>query len=556
MNRALRLLLVEDSARDARVLTELLKDATTPHPPQLTHVSSLKQAINHIASQDCDCVLLDLHLPDSDGIEGVDRLRELNAMVTIVVLTGHDDQQTALAALRCGAQDYVVKGKHDGDSLLLLLRHSVERDQLVIALNQQSQRDYYRASHDALTGLPNRLLFEDRLHTAISQSQRQGQPSVVCFVDLDGFKAVNDVHGHACGDALLQKVAQTLQDTVRAGDTVARLGGDEFAVLLTHAEDAAQVAQRMVQSVAAIDRIGEARVQIGASIGLAQHPLHGQDSEQLLANADQAMYQAKLAGKGQCCFYKAGSKLLHTEATKTLDLDTLHLHFQPWYQTGGAQCMGLEALIRRHGASAADAVLREAEHSQLLPLLGAWVLSNAARQWLVAAARGQAPPRLAINITATEAERRDYAATVLGLLRDLNMPAAALQLELPEDALIAGTPALLGNLHLLREQGVHIAVDRFGRHQAALGRLESLPVNVVKLDARHVQALRTQAAARAFMDGVTGYVQALGHELIICGVETQADLDNLGGLTHTGLQGFGLAAPAADTTLRASLLPC
>lgn len=559
MNTVLRLLLVEDAPRDARVLREMLADVDGMPPPKLHHVSTLAQAEAALAVASYDCILLDLQLPDSEGVQGVDRIREHYREVTLVVLTGNTDQQSALIALQHGAQDYVIKGTLDAEALLRLLRHAVERNRLVIEIERAQQRDYHRASHDPLTGLPNRQLLTDRVRTALAQ--RSSGQLVVCFIDLDGFKRVNDLHGHATGDALLIAVAAALQEATRAGDTVARVGGDEFAVLLTQARDAdeaAMVAQRMVQRVAALTHIDGKRVHIGASIGLALHPIHGRDCAQLLASADRAMYRAKAAGKGQLRFCTPDEYPITSPLLPGLDVTALKLCYQPWYDMPSRSCRGLEALIRLDGHSAADSALAQAQQRQALPLLGCWVLEQACRNWLALAATQAAPPRLAINISAMELECPDYASTTLQLLSALAMPCHVLQLEVTEDDLVNAPRdgALLQNLTALRRHGVRIALDRFGRNQAALGQLANLPVDVVKLDVRYVRELRTQPTTQAFLAAVIGYVRALGREVIICGVETAADLQNLNPLEPHQVQGFGLALPRPDSRPLPSLLPC
>lgn len=559
MNTVLRLLLVEDAARDARALREMLADVEVMPAPLLKHVSTLAEAERALAAAAYDCILLDLRLPDGEGVGNVDRIRTHHREVTLVVLTGNSDQQSALVALQHGAQDYVIKGTLDGDALMRLLRHAVERNRLVIEMERARQLEYHRASHDPLTGLPNRQLFADRVRTAVAQ-RRNGR-LVVCFVDLDGFKTVNDLHGHAAGDALLIAVAAALQDAVRAGDTVARLGGDEFAVLLTQARDADEaslVAQRMVQRVAALTSIAGKAIQIGASIGLALHPAHGRDCGQLLGSADRAMYRAKAAGKGQWRFCAPLEDQIGPALSPDFDMGALRLCYQPWFDARSRACMGVEALVRLDGHAAADKVLEQAQQQQAMPLLGGWVLEQACRNWLALAAQGRAPPRLAINISAAELECRDYAATMLRLLDGLGMPCPALQLEIAEDDL-AETPessALLQNLCALRSHGVRIALDRFGRHQASLGRLSTLPLDVVKLDVRHVRELRTQPATRAFLISVIGYALALGRETVLCGVETADDLANLVPLSPVCVQGFGLAEPHPAAAAEPCLLPC
>ncbi len=558
MNTVLRLLLIEDAARDARALREMLADVEGTPPPQLHHVSTLAQAELALAMAEApyDCILLDLRLPDSEGVQSVERIRQQHREVTLVVLTGNSDQQSALIALQHGAQDYVIKGTLDAEALMRLLRHAVERNRLVIALDRARQAEYHRATHDPLTGLPNRLLFSDRVRTALAQ--RRNGKLVLCFIDLDGFKRVNDQHGHGVGDSLLKAVAAALQETVRTGDTVARLGGDEFAVLLTQARDAdeaALVAQRMVERVATITEIDGKALTIGASVGLALHPLHGLDCEQLLASADRAMYRAKTAGKGQWRFCTPIQISAAAALPKGLDLQSLKLCYQPWYDTQSRECMGLEALIRLEGDHVADTALLLAQTQQALPQLGSWVLEQACRDWL---ALPRPPAHLAVNISAAELGRRDYVSSTLRLLQELGMPASALQLEIAEDELAdaAEQSPLLQHLHCLRGHGVRIALDRFGRHQAALGRLASLPVDVVKLDVRHVRELRTEPLARAFLASVLGYASALGRQTILCGIEEAADLSNLGVLAPGHIQGFGLARPAETGEPRPCQLSC
>lgn len=556
MSEALRLLLIEDAARDARALREMLADVEDTPPPLLRHVGTMAAAERALATEPFDCILLDLRLPDSEGVESVQRIRQQHREVTLVVLTGNSDQQSALVALQHGAQDYVIKGTLDAAALMRLLRHAVERNRLVIGMERARQAEYHRATHDPLTGLPNRPLFNDRVRTALAQ-RRSGQLAL-CFVDLDGFKAVNDQQGHAAGDALLRAVAVALQEAVRAGDTVARLGGDEFAVLLTQARDAdeaALVAQRMVERVAALSGLDAGTRQIGASIGLALHPADGSDCEQLLASADRAMYLAKAAGKGQWRFCTPGPGVSATTRPSGFDTGALTLCYQPWYDARSRRCSGLEALIRLDGHSSADTALKQAEVQQSLPRLGRWVLQQACSDWL---ALPSPPAQLAINISAVELGSRDYADSTLRLLQHLGMPATALQLEIAEDEIAdaADTSPLLQQLASLRRHGIRIALDRFGRSQAALGRLASLPVDVVKLDGRHVRELRSGPLARAFIHSVLGYASALGHDTILCGVENDSDLANLHQLPAGFIQGYGLAPPLAPGASHVSRLPC
>ena len=293
---SLRVLVVEDSVADARLLREALKDAGAQI--ELNFVSTLAEAEQSVRGGPYDCVLLDLGLPDANGVDNVQRIRAANRGQTVVIMTGLDSEEAALGTLQRGAQDYLVKGRYDGAFIVRVIRRAMERNRVLNEVDQLREYQYYVATHDALTGLPNRQLFEDRAQSALAQAQREGFTFAIGYVDLDGFKPVNDTHGHAVGDALLRAVGQALSESVRATDTVARVGGDEFLLLLTplkgHAEDEAEAtARRLREKIRALRTIEGREISVSASIGLAFYPQQGRTLETLLICADQAMYAAK-----------------------------------------------------------------------------------------------------------------------------------------------------------------------------------------------------------------------------------------------------------------------
>lgn len=562
MSECLRLLLVEDSVRDAHLLRAQIKNITGGQLIELQHVQSLAEAVKALGEPH-DCVLLDMNLSDGAELEGVDLIRRLAPSLPIVVLTGLEDEQLAQRALRHGAQEYLVKGHHDGDALVRRVQHAITRHRLMVDLEQQRQRDYHRASHDPLTGLPNRPLFLDRLKTAVAQAQRHRSMVVVGFLDLDGFKTVNDRYGHALGDALLCRVANVLSECLRAGDTVARLGGDEFVLLLTqphNAQEAGVAASRILSALTTITEIDGQPVTIGGSLGLALFSDQTLDTssesaqrpETLLLQADHAMYHAKAAGKGQWRLHGETHAMPH--AIGPWRHDQLQLSLQPWYELRTRRCAGLEVCVRlAHEKSGAEPVLRAAGDE--LPALGHWVLTEAFRLWNGWFARGIAPPCLAINVAAAELEQRDYAETTLRLLKSMAVPTPVLQLEISEDVLGAAEHdgTLMRNLRTLRQQGVHAALDQFGRRQAALAAIADWPVNVIKVDRRCVHALRDTPHQSTLLAGIAAYAQALGHELIFCGVETDDDLANLAPFIAAMAQGYGLQKPMSAREFDAHL---
>lgn len=294
----LRILVVEDSAADARLLKETVADAGPKASLDLTVVPTLTEAEAAVRNGNYDCVLLDLGLPDATGHDNVQRLRAANRWQTIVIMTGLDSEETALGNLQRGAQDYLVKGRTDGDELVRIIRRAIERNRVLSEVDRLREEQYFQATHDGLTGLPNRQLFTERARLLLSSSDRYGQAFAVGYLDLDGFKEINDQYGHALGDAVLRAVAKALRSVMRDSDTVARVGGDEFLLLLAPIQGAAQAEQaalRVRDRIAEIKVVDGQAVNIAASIGLAYYPRDGRTLDQLVARADQVMYANKKA---------------------------------------------------------------------------------------------------------------------------------------------------------------------------------------------------------------------------------------------------------------------
>jgi diguanylate cyclase (GGDEF)-like protein len=283
-----RVLLVEDDPGDARLVAEMLRDAEAIDVALVRH-PRLEPAVEPASLDIADLVLLDLTLPDAVGLEGLRRLRTLAPDLPVVVLSGLSDEAVAMQAVQLGAQDYLIKGNVDSAQLTRSIRYAVERKRAEVRLARL-------ALHDPLTGLPNRLLLDDRLDHALTRRRRTGQVALF-FIDLDGFKAVNDAHGHAAGDELLVQVAERLREGLRAGDTVARLGGDEFVVLCEDVNDVdatIALADRMAVRLADPYALSVGPVRVSAAVGVAV--AGDDDAPSLLRRADAAMYAAKRSG--------------------------------------------------------------------------------------------------------------------------------------------------------------------------------------------------------------------------------------------------------------------
>ena len=285
----LKILLVEDNPGDARLVIELLRDGPGL-APDVRHVTTIAAAGESLADESYDVVLLDLSLPDGNGITTVRRIRTFAPHVPVVVLSGLGDEESAIAAVSEGAQDYLLKSELDDVRLVRSLRYAVRRH----------ERLHRIAYFDSLTDLPNRDLFRDRATQALGRAQRNDEKGALLFIDLDSFKRINDTFGHDAGDMVLRAAADRIRAALRASDIAARHGGDEFTVLLPSIacyDDANLVAQKLLHSIGAPLTIAGDDVMLGASIGIALYPLNGSDFDALAAHADAAMYHAKRHGR-------------------------------------------------------------------------------------------------------------------------------------------------------------------------------------------------------------------------------------------------------------------
>jgi diguanylate cyclase (GGDEF)-like protein/PAS domain S-box-containing protein len=417
------------------------------------------------------------------------------------------------------------------------------------------------ASTDSLTGLPNRTLFEDRMGQLLTFSARQNSSFAVLFIDLDHFKQVNDALGHHAGDQLLQAIAQRLQQAVRAQDTVARLGGDEFVLLLpsTGRADALALAAKIHDHLTEpLDLSGRDRFVPEASIGLAMYPEDGETADQLVSNADTAMYAAKMAGRCRTVSYTATMSQDNARAFAVqLELQTalkerqLRLHIQPKFELDSLKVVGAEALVRwakpGHGLVLPDDFLAVAERSGLMRELDAWVLEQAVELVGMWTSSGLWPVgwSLSVNQSATAVSHRSYATLLGQALGTHQVPPAALEIEIREGALVKPEPELLLQLTDLQALGVSLCIDDFGTGYSSLSYLQSLPVSTIKIDRTFVQDMLVEESNRVLIDAMIELGHKLGHTMVAEGVETPEQQKALLKLGCENAQGH-LLGPAVD----------
>ncbi|MGB6200869.1 MAG: EAL domain-containing protein [Candidatus Acidiferrales bacterium] len=675
------LLLVEDSPGDARLLREMLNDQRSSHMTELIHAESMSDAEGHLAARPFDIVLLDLGLPDAQGLSALRRARAAAPRVPVVVLTGYDDETLAAEALQEGAQDYLIKGQIDPRGLLRALRYAVERKAMEEALFVEKERaqvtlncigdavicsdaagnitflnlvaekmtgwprgeaagrpmaDVLRildtetrltvpnpmimavkedrtvhlpsncilvrrdgfetpiedsvapihdregradgavvvfrdvsaaramalqmihsAHHDYLTGLPNRMLLRDRVDQVISLAHRHAKKVAILFLDLDGFKHINDSLGHAVGDSLLQSITQCLVECVRGSDTVSRQGGDEFVVLLSEVEqpeDAAITARRMLHAVAEVHPVGQHFLHITTSIGVSVYPDDGLDSETLIKNADTAMYQAKENGRQSYQFFKPAMNVRAVErqsieeALRTaLDRNELSLHYQPKINLRTGAITGAEALIRwthpTRGPVPPGQFIPVAEDCGLILPIGNWVLREASKQaraWLDA---GLPLGSIAVNISAMEFRHEDFLEGIFAALEDTGLLPQYLELELTESVLMKHAESATSVLRTLRANGVQLAIDDFGTGFSSLSYLRRFPIDCLKIDQSFVRQISTAPDETTIVTAIISMGRSLNLRVVAEGVETPEELSFLQAHQCDEAQGYYFGRP-------------
>jgi diguanylate cyclase (GGDEF)-like protein/PAS domain S-box-containing protein len=417
----------------------------------------------------------------------------------------------------------------------------------------------HAAEHDSLTGLPNRLLLNDRLGQAIALARRNKTLVAVIFLDLDGFKHINDSLGHLIGDKLLQSLAKRLQMQIRTPDTVSRQGGDEFVVLLQEVqkpEDAAITARRVLQAVSEVHAIGRHDLYVTASIGVSLYPDDGLDAETLLKNADTAMYQAKENGR-QC--YKFFTPAMNTRAVErqTIEEDLRHaleqkqfsLDYQPKIDIKTGAINGVEALLRwthpKRGRVPPLSFIRIAEDSGLILPIGAWVMREACAQAKAWADQGLPPAIMAVNVSAVQFMNENFLQSIFAALDDTGLAPGFLELELTESALMQQPKLAASILKNLRDKGVVVSVDDFGTGYSSMSYLKKLPLDTLKIDQSFVHNLSKNSDDAAITISIINLGQSLNLRVIAEGVETAEDLAFLDAHDCDEAQGFYLSPPVS-----------
>jgi diguanylate cyclase (GGDEF)-like protein/PAS domain S-box-containing protein len=674
------LLMVEDNLGDARLLREMFSEQGV-QSIKISHAETMAEAEKLLVGSVFDMILLDLGLPDANGLGAVRRAHTAAPRVPLVVVTGLDDEALAGQALQEGAQDYLIKGQIETRGLMRALRYAVERKFMEEALfvekeraqvtlncigdavactdslgnisflnlaaekmtgwscqeatgrpmpevlqildarsretipnpmvveaghsqsvhlppncalirrdgfetpiedsvapihNREGQatgavivfRDVsaaramalqitHSAEHDFLTGLPNRMLLNDRVSQAIALAPRHDKKVAVLFLDLDGFKHINDSLGHPTGDRLLQSIAKRLVNCVRDADTVSRQGGDEFIVLLSEverSEDAAISARRILQAVKEAHSIDQHDLHVTTSIGVSVCPDDGQDAETLIKNADTAMYQAKENGRQSYQFFKAAMNVRAVERQSieeslrsALERREFALQYQPKISLSTGEITGAEALLRwthpTRGPVSPAQFIPVAEDCGLILPIGNWVLREACRQARTWVDAGLPFATMAVNISAMEFRDENFLEGIFAILQDTGLAPGSLELELTESVLMKHAESTESILRALRARGVQLAVDEFGTGYSSLSYLRKFPIDALKIDQSFVRQITTAPNETTIVTAVISMGRSLKLRVVAEGVETQEELAFLQAHQCDEAQGYYFSRP-------------
>jgi diguanylate cyclase len=526
---------------------------------------------------------VDMRMPPGwDGLETIEHLWAVDPYIQVVICSAHADYDWMEVVQRLGHSDQLLvlrkpfepievlqcanalTSKWFNERIIRAQVASLERDVSVRTQGLEAANRQLRhlATHDALTGLPNRVLLDDRIAQALTHANRERHSFAVMLCDLDRFKMINDSLGHHAGDHLLQEVARRLTNVVRDVDTVARLGGDEFIIVLspvTSREDAEVVARRVIESMAPAVELEGITIHASPSIGIAFYPEDGTSVESLIAHADAAMFAAKQRGRNCIQCYAAGMDAgthdkvrLESELHTALSQRQFELYYQPKVDTMSGTFYSAEALIRwRHperGLVSPAAFIPLAEECGLIGAIGEWVLREACRQGRAWQQAGLLPIRIAVNVAASQFRAGDLVATISRALADAGLEARFLEVELTESAVMSDPEESIKILEQLSDMGVLVSVDDFGTGYSSMSYLRRFPIDQLKID----RSFLSEITARSDDASIVGAIVSLAHNLrlkvVAEGVETAAQLDLLKTLGCDQYQGyqFSPAVPAAE----------
>jgi diguanylate cyclase (GGDEF)-like protein len=516
---------------------------------------------------------VDMRMPPGwDGLETIERLWKVDPDVQVVICSAHSDYDwtDVVARLDHSEKLLVIKKPFEAIEVIQsanaltrkwqnerIVRRQVETlEQAVVVrtenLESANKQLRHLATHDALTGLPNRVLMDDRISQSIMLAERQKQTFAVMLLDLDRFKLVNDSLGHRAGDELLKEVAHRLKGVVRDIDTVVRLGGDEFVLVISPSPErhaAEQVAARVIEALGPAVRVAGVEIHTSPSIGIAFYPADAVSVENLVAHADAAMYSAKQRGRNNFQCFTPGMNTashdkvrLETDMRTALEQNQFELHYQPKVNTASGLMHGAEALLRWthpvRGAISPAEFIPVAEECGLIGTLGAWVMREACRQARAWQLAGLPPLRVAVNLSASQFRQGNIVGMIRGALEEAGLEARYLEVELTETAVMTDPEESIDILEKLSKMGVLVSVDDFGTGYSSMSYLRRFPIDKLKIDRSFISDVMSRPDDASIVRAIVSLAHSLRLKVVAEGVESPAQLEFLRAIGCDQYQGF------------------
>ena len=563
-----RVLIIDDEEQIRNLLIDVLGSSY-----DCSDAGSAEEALTALSQNTFDLVISDIDMGGMSGLELVPRVHSLSPDTVVVMVSGNQDIEFAIKALRVGAFDYITKPidlRHVEASVERALNHANllqekrrYKEQIETLLEQRTAQVDWLAYYDTVTQLPNRALFEDRVTQAVAIAKSSSQSLGVLFISLDQFKKVNDSLGHGPGDMLLREFAERLKSCASKSDTVARFGNDEFALLRTQIDGP----QDVIETIASLSQVLKFSFDLPgqelfatASVGISLFPMDGEDCHTLLKNAGAALYKAKRSGGANYQFFTAD---MHDLATKRLALESdlrraiknqeFLIHYQPRVSVDSLVITGVEALVRwQHpnlGLVAPSEFIPLAEDTGLIGPIGEWVLRESCLQGKRWRDQGFAPMQIAVNISARQFHDQELAQTVIRIVEETGLSPKYLELEITESSIMQNAEFAAGMLNRLKSMGINISIDDFGTGFSSLASLKRLPIDVLKIDQSFVREATSDPDDAALVMAIITLAHNLRLKVVAEGVETEDQLRFLQLLRCDEIQGYLFSRPVPAESL-------
>lgn len=562
-NQKIHILLIDDDENEYVIIRRLFAEIGNRY--EIYYINEFDKGIEEIISGKYDICLLDYRLGIHTGIEFIKEAQIKVCNTPIILFTGHGDHEVDIAAMKAGAADYIDKARLSPSTMERAIRYALER-------KKSEEKIKYLAYYDQLTNLPNRTLFMDHLNIAISTAERHNRIFSVMFIDIDNFKIINDTLGHSIGDKLIIEVANRLVDCIRKSDTaarcdsallvntVARMGGDEFTILLSEineCENASKVAERIQKILHNPVFIGENKIIITVSIGIAIFPMDGEDSETIIKHADLAMYKAKSLGKNNFQFYHQALNIsaqkrlaMENDLYMAIEKNELSIYYQPIVNVKTRKIAAVEALLRwEHpvkGIILPADFLFIAEENGLIRIIGEQVFDEVGKCYQKWSSSGIKKTQIAVNISPKQLSQSSFIDIIKNVIQKYQMPPDSLTLEITENSIIQNIQLTKEIIFELKKFGIKISLDDFGIGYSSFLVLKQFPFNIIKIDRSFIKNVPGSKVDTTISSSIISIGHSLDLEVTAEGIENKTQLSLLESCNCDFGQGFYFSPPLPE----------